>query len=1091
MGRHLKPKVKCIVHIQNRGAGIPDAGLFASDQLRKTAVKDLGLGALPARGVVEAKPAKEDLGGLIGLEQVSRYCQRYGQVLLTNFRSFVLVGYDRDGHVKPLESFELFATETALREAARQPDKAVSDISAEHFVEFLRRVLLKPSQITSPKDVAELLASYARDARTQAEAAPSGTLHPLRSVFEEALGLKFEGAKGEHFFRSSLVQTLFYGIFSAWVLWSREHQHSDPVVFSWREATWHLHLPILRKLFHEVADPGNLEVVGLTPILDSAGDVLNRVEREAFFSVFDDGKAVQYFYEPFLEAFDPQLRKELGVWYTPPEVVKYMVARVDDALRKDLGIAAGLADPRVVVLDPCCGTGAFLVEVLERIGTNLSETTQKSLVAYQVKIAARTRVFGFELLTAPFVVAHLQLGLLLKRLGAPLTDAPSDRIGVYLTNALTGWEPPKGPKKQLVFPEFQAERDAAERVKQTEKILVILGNPPYNGFAGIATGEEHDLKEAYRHTVNKALPKPEGQGLNELYVRFFRMADRRIVEHTGYGVICFISNYSWLKGRSHPAMRERYLSAFDRIAIDSLNGDKFKTGKVTPDGLPDPSVFSTESNPEGIGVGTAISLLVRTKNQHGGASVQFRDLWGAKKRAQLVKEAEHSGVSYVQVEPCVELRLPFAPAQVSPDYLTWLKLPELFPSSSPGINTSRDLDLVDMDREKLRLRIEAYFDPKIPDEGLKNITPSLLTASARFDPIATRSQLLSLGIKKGHFVRYAYRPFDIRWLFWYPQTKLLDEKRDDLFKAFQKNALFLTSRAQAERSEEGSPFYATRCLPDRHLTRPGSNCFPTQHEHASNKTKNLFAAHEDTDAHNLSQEAITFCRDLGFTGSDAEQHLWNHILAIGHSPLYLRENADGIELDWPRIPLPTSRESFVRSSQLGEQVLRLLLVEDDLPGVSSGPIWPQLEEIAVLESVDGGALDPDAGDLNIDVGWGHFGRDQVIMPGQGKMEARAFSPREQASLQKVPGAEMLGDHTIDVYLNEKTLFRNIPEPVWEYALGGYKVLPKWLSYREGKVLGRALSDDEANLFASVIRRIAFLLLIAPELDHSYSLVASR
>jgi hypothetical protein len=322
---------------------------------------------------------------------------------------------------------------------------------AEHFVEFLRRVLLKPSQIANPKDVAELLASYARDARTQAESAPHGILHPLRSVFEEALAVKFEGAKGEHFFRSSLVQTLFYGISSAWVLWSREHQHSDPVAFSWREATWHLHLPILRKLFHEVADPGNLEEVGLTSILDSAGGVLNRVQRGAFFSVFDDGKAVQYFYEPFLHAFDPELRKELGVWYTPPEVVKYMVARVDRALRSDLGIADGLADPRVVVLDPCCGTGAFLVEVLERIATNLNETTQKSLVAHQIKTAARTRVFGFELLTAPFVVAHLQLGLLLKRLRAPLTDAPGDRIGVYLTNALTGWEPPKGPSVALVI----------------------------------------------------------------------------------------------------------------------------------------------------------------------------------------------------------------------------------------------------------------------------------------------------------------------------------------------------------------------------------------------------------------------------------------------------------------------------------------------------------------------------------------------------------------------------------------------------------------------------------------------------------------
>jgi predicted helicase len=529
-----------------------------------------------------------------------------------------------------------------------------------------------------------------------------------------------------------------------------------------------------------------------------------------------------------------------------------------------------------------------------------------------------------------------------------LGDSPTDRIGVFLTNALTGWEPPKGPKKQLVFSEFQAERDAAERVKRKETILVILGNPPYNGFAGIAAGEERDLKEAYRHSVDKALPEPEGQGLNELYVRFFRMAERRIVDQTGYGVICFISNYSWLKGRSHPAMRERYLSAFDRISIDSLNGDKLRTGKETPEGLRDPSVFSTESNPEGIGVGTAVSLLVRKKDHSGKAHVFFRDLWGTKKRAQLAADSVSGGGPYAQLESRAEVRLPFAPAQVSGDYLTWPKLPDLFALSSPGINTSRDPGLIDTDLERLRARISAYFDRSKTDDEIRVIAPSLFIASNRFDPSATRAQLLSLGMQKGHFVPYAYRPFDIRWAFWYPQTKLLDEKRVELFKAFQNKAIFLTSRSQAERSDEGSPFYATRGLPDRHLTRPGSNCFPTRHEVGENSPGRLFGTQEEANEGNFSMSALAFCRDLGFSGLQGEQHLWNHILAIGHSPLYLRENADGIELDWPRIPFPTSPDDFTASSRIGERVLGLLLVEDDVDGITLGRIRPELSEIGSL-----------------------------------------------------------------------------------------------------------------------------------------------
>ena len=201
------------------------------------------------------------------------------------------------------------------------------------------------------------------------------------------------------------------------------------------------------------------------------------------------GKAVQYFYEPFLEAFDPELRKQLGVWYTPPEIVQYMVSRVDTVLREELNIADGLADPNVFVLDPCCGTGSYLVEVLKHIHQTLKAKGSDALLASDLKQAALERVFGFEILPAPFVVSHMQLGLLLQNLGAPLSDAQYERAGVYLTNALTGWEPLDAEKEkafQAMFPELLEEQTEARKVKQQVPILVILGNPPYNAFAGTA-----------------------------------------------------------------------------------------------------------------------------------------------------------------------------------------------------------------------------------------------------------------------------------------------------------------------------------------------------------------------------------------------------------------------------------------------------------------------------------------------------------------------------------------------------------------------------------------------------------------------------
>ena len=290
---------------------------------------------------------------------------------------------------------------------------------------------------------------------------------------------------------------------------------------------------------------------------------------DAFFARFNEGEAVTYFYEPFLEAFDPELRKQLGVWYTPAEVVRYMVARVDKALQDDLGIADGLAAENVYVLDPCCGTGAYLAEVLRRIAANLENQGLGALTGARVKQAATERVFGFEIMPAPFVVAHLQVGLTMQVLDAALADAGQERAQVFLTNALTGWEP--RTTKPLPFPELEEERDRAERVKQDTPILVILGNPPYNGFAGMAVDEERELSAAYRMT--KRVRRPEGQGLNDLYVRFFRMAERRIAK-TGQGVVCFISNYSWLDGLSFTGMRERYLEEFDAVRIDNLHGDR-------------------------------------------------------------------------------------------------------------------------------------------------------------------------------------------------------------------------------------------------------------------------------------------------------------------------------------------------------------------------------------------------------------------------------------------------------------------------------------------------------------------------------------
>ena len=1109
VGHTLKPKVKCIIHPKNSGAGIPDGGLFLPDQLKNRSDEEIFLEQKPARGVIEVKSMADEIDVLAQTPQVEKYLAHYGLILLTNYRSFLLLKRGDNGKPIRLESFQLALDEKSFWLATVHPRKAATELG-ERFLEYLKRVLLHAAPLNNPKDVAFFLASYARDARSRVEAAKDlPQLAAVRTALEEALGMKFEAEKGEHFFRSTLVQTLFYGVFSAWVLWHKEKplRKND---FDWKSAAWTLHVPMIKALFEQVATPTKLGPLGLVEVLDWTAAALNRVDRAAFFERFVEDHAVQYFYEPFLEAFDPELRKQLGVWYTPPEIVQYQVARVDAALREELDIPDGLADPRVFVLDPCCGTGAYLVEVLRYIHKFLKEDQgMGALAELYTKKAAQERVFGFELLPAPFVVAHLQMGLLMQNLGLPFDDV-KERAAIYLTNSLTGWEPPtEEAKKQLAFPiaEFQAEKEAADEIKQEKRIIVILGNPPYNGFAGLAVGEERDLTNAYRTT--KQVAPPQGQGLNELYVRFFRMAERRIVEKSGEGIISFISNYSWLDGLSFTGMREKYLEVFDSITVDCLNGDKFKTGKVTPEGNPDPSVFSTESNREGIGLGTAIATLIRRSRREEAQTskkkskslltsspkgeIEFRHLWGKDKRGELLATLNQPPEKiYTRLKPPLALGLSFMPGIVSKDYLKWPLLPSLFLETSPGVNTSRDLDLIQIDLSKLKSRMESYFDEKIENEELRRIVPSLMKSAGRFDAAATRKALLKYGLNSGYFIQFAYRPFDSRNLYWHPETKLLDEKREDLFGAYRAGNLFLTSRQKAERSTEGTPFYATPNLPDRHLTRPGSACFPIYLRgfgaalSQEKKTKqgeflHEMAGHEtgggSKQLANLSPSVRRYLAEIGIKNPDANEQvaglIWMHALAIGYSPAYLKENLDAVRQDWPRVPLPESKAALLASAELGRQVAALLGTETPVDGVTKGKPRAELKEIAELSC-------PEKSDLKVSAGWGHAGQNGVTMPGKGKLAT--------AILDVGPDYKLPWFEFHDVYLNESACWKDIPAPVWDYTIGGYQVIKKWLSYREFALLGRALTPDEAREVTHMARRIAALILLQPELDKNYQTV---
>ena len=1031
VGGALRPKVFCVSQLAQQGAGHPDFGLYAAKQVQRGQPKQ---GQTPECGVMEVKPAGDDAWLTADSDQVSRYWEHYRLVLVTNTRDFVLLGEDSQGRPARLETFRLAGSLADFESKLQHPRAFAREVGAT-LGEYLGRALSHRAALTEPRDLAQLLASYARDGLARVEAAgDAASLNAVRTALEEALGVKFEGERGAAFFRSTLVQTLFYGAFSAWVLWAR--QTPPPTGrFNWHESVWHLRAPVLQALFQQLSSPIQLHPLGLVEVLDWTAAALDRVDRDTFFARFNEGEAVPYFYEPFLEAFDPALRKQLGVWYTPAEVVRYMVARVDRALKDDLGIADGLAAENVYVLDPCCGTGAYLAETLKRIAANLEASGAGALTGAQVKQAATQRVFGFEIMPAPFVVAHLQVGLTMQALDAPLSEDGNERAGVFLTNALTGWEP--RTQKPLPFPELEEERDRAERVKQNTPVLVILGNPPYNGFAGMAVDEERELSQAYRTT--RRVRRPEGQGLNDLYVRFFRMAERRILEKTGQGIVCFISNYSWLDGLSFTGMRERYLEAFDAIRIDCLNGDRYKTGKTTPEGEPDPSIFSTEEDPVGIQVGTAIATLVRRGDHTPATAVGFRHLWGQTKPEELTDTAEAvPDVLYEAIEPVLSLGLPFARVAVSQEWSGWPSLPDLFPASFPGVKTSHDSLLVDVDSQNLKTRVKSYFASSVP---------------ARPGP------------DSAGFVRYAYRPFDNRWIYWEADGGLLDRPRPDYAKQVFDGNLWLEAR-QREAREEFSRGTFCRHLADN-FGNGLSTFFPAW---LRDEGLGLEGAGQKRRP-NLSPAAQGYLDRLGL----GVEHLFHHVLAVLHDPAYREANAGALRMEWPRIPLPrwpegddtpSAAEELAASAERGRELARLLDPETPVPEVTTGALRPEVAAIGVPTTIDGSNMTGD--DFAVTVGWGHFGSGDAVMPGLGHAMERPYTDEERA---------VLGEATFDIHLNDRAYWRNVPSHVWNYKLGGYQVLKKWLSYREKKVLGRDLHPEEVQHFTDTARRIAAILLL--------------
>ncbi len=336
--------------------------------------------------------------------------------------------------------------------------------------------------------------------------------------------------------------------------------------------------------------------------------------------------------------------------------------------------------------------------------------------------------------------------------------------------------------------------------------------------------------------------------------------------------------------------------------------------------------------------------------------------------------------------------------------------------------------------------------------------PSIMTSTARYDAEKTRVQLVKRGFLRENVVRYLYRPFDVRWLYWEPEGKLLDEKRPEYFPQLFEGNIWLEARQQQPMAKFDRGLYTT-VLGDN-FGNGLSSFFPL---YKKNVAGDLFEAPQSSDKPqpNLADTAKEML--AGLEGTPEE--LFFHILAVLHTPKYREENADALRRDWPRIPFPETRERLSASAALGRQVAALLDSETPVPGVTCGKLSDVLKPMGVLKHREGRAVRSE--ELAVTAGWGHAGKGGVTMPGRGKTEEHE-------------------DGSVDVFLNGDVYWANVPGTVWEYTSGGYQVVKKWLSYREQPLLERPLQDGEARYVSEMIRRIAALLDLGPVLDANYA-----
>ena len=840
-------------------------------------------GLLPI-SYIEAEAYGRNLDALTGHAETqnARFIENLDNFILTNFIEFRLY---TDGQLRLTGNVEN---------------------SSEDLERLLDRFLSAgPLQIGTPEALAKHLARRTRELQIQIETTltdENSQIYGMFSAFKELLLATLTPDD----FADMYAQTLAYGLFAA------RCTLPNATNFSRETATNALPRsnPFLRQLFYQVASP-NLEE-NVTYILDDIATLLRNVPTEMLrtaFTVnthFED--PVIHFYETFLAEYDPQRRVDRGVYYTPPQVISYIVRSVDSLLKTELNRPDGLADDNTLILDPATGTGGFLLAVLDHIREYV--TTNYGTGDWNQYINAQLvkRLLGFELLVAPYTIAHLKLSLFLQAQGWHATE----RLRIYLTNTL---EEPVERTQRLPFADFISdEANAAVSVKRDEPLLVILGNPPYpENSANPSRDARGDLTfignliEDYKQIDDQPLGERNIKALQADYVKFIRWAQWRI-EQNGEGVISYIVNNSFLDGIIFRGMRRSLQNSFNTIYCLNLHGSGRFTENI-PEGETDQNIFDIQQ-------GVSILACVKESDNPTEAKIYYADMWGSREeRYQTLSENDIQSTEWTEVHPTSPLHL-FVPQNTEnrTRYEQGWNVEDIFQERAPGIVTGRD-----------RLAIQ-----RTPDT-VRDVVANFASFSQ-----AIQADLRNYPNVERQIVSIHYRPFDIRWTYYTGQSSGFHERpRHDIMRhLLQENLALCVHRGIR------SPIWQHALVTDQiceksyisNRSETTAHVFPLylypkpeELELATERSLNLKPAFLKALSEVLG---LPQTDPSGLPQNVSPEDILGYIYAILYSPTYRERYYEFLKYDFPRIPLPKDIEHFRKLAALGQRLIDSHLLKD-------------------------------------------------------------------------------------------------------------------------------------------------------------------